>query len=336
MQIVNLRQRDPAWLQWRREGITATDASILLGTHPHKTPWRLWAEKTGYALPEDLSNNPHVQRGVELEDLARMTVETHWGDILLPVCVQSSISPILRASLDGLNANGEPVELKCPGQSTWEQVQVHGEASEAFRLYYPQVQHQINITGASKGWLVFFFEGAFKSFEIKRDDKLIQEIEAQADKFWKFVEKKKEPPKDPERDIFIPKGVSVANWIYEAQTYRMFEDKVQALKSEMDELRERQKASLENMKALMGDFYNADYCGVKITKYAANGRIDYKKVVEEKLPDLPSVELEQFRGEQEVRCRVSITESLTPKSIVDPEAVEPVKDLPIEVESFYW
>lgn len=48
MKIVNLSQREEDWLDWRRQGVTATDAAILLNRSPYKTRWRLWAEKTGY------------------------------------------------------------------------------------------------------------------------------------------------------------------------------------------------------------------------------------------------------------------------------------------------
>ncbi|MDF5232827.1 YqaJ viral recombinase family protein, partial [Vibrio parahaemolyticus] len=64
MKIVNLSQRSEQWLEWRKGGITATDACILLNRSPYKTEWRLWAEKTGYAREVDLSLNPLVRQGV--------------------------------------------------------------------------------------------------------------------------------------------------------------------------------------------------------------------------------------------------------------------------------
>lgn len=44
MKIINLPQRDKDWHDWRRKGITASDAAVLLGRSPYKTKWRLWAE----------------------------------------------------------------------------------------------------------------------------------------------------------------------------------------------------------------------------------------------------------------------------------------------------
>src|SRR5690606_258328 len=135
MKIIDLSQRDDLWKDWRRQGITASDAAILLGRSPYKTLWRLWAEKTGYATEEDLSGNPLVQQGIRNEDLARQAFEARHDDLLLPVCVESIKHPLMRASLDGLRENGEPVELKCPSKATWEQVCAKGEDSDAFQLY---------------------------------------------------------------------------------------------------------------------------------------------------------------------------------------------------------
>ena len=49
MKIVDLSQRSPDWLRWRAQGVTASEAAVVLGRSPYKTPWRLWAERTGLA-----------------------------------------------------------------------------------------------------------------------------------------------------------------------------------------------------------------------------------------------------------------------------------------------
>jgi len=69
-----------------------------------------------------LSRNPFVQRGIALEDQARQSFEDRHSTILLPLCVQSDEYPILRASLDGLSNEDEPVELKVPTDKTYKDV----------------------------------------------------------------------------------------------------------------------------------------------------------------------------------------------------------------------
>ena len=143
MKIVNLPQRGDDWLEWRREGLTASNAAVLLDRSPYKTRWRLWAEKTGYAREADPGTNPLVRRGIENEDRARRAFEEKHDDTLLPVCVESRRHPLMRASLDGLGEDGTPVELKCPGASVWQTVCSAKTDSEAYRLHCPQVQHQL-------------------------------------------------------------------------------------------------------------------------------------------------------------------------------------------------
>ena len=41
MKIVDVTQRSPEWLRWRARGVTASEAAIVLGRSPYKTPWRL-------------------------------------------------------------------------------------------------------------------------------------------------------------------------------------------------------------------------------------------------------------------------------------------------------
>lgn len=336
MKVLDLTQRGEDWQKWRQGGVTATDAIILVGRSPYKTFWRLWAEKTGYAIPEDLSNNPHVIRGLRLEDTARMALEKKLGDILLPVCVESDANPTLRASLDGLTSAGEPTELKCPSETTWNDVVQHGERSEAYKLYYPQVQHQICVTGSAKGWLAFYFDGQLKVFEVVRDNGMIQEIEAQADIFWNYVQSRKEPQKDPERDIFLPKGDVAESWMYAAQEYRFYETEIQAMAARLEELREKQASSVAALKSLMGDYKHADFCGVKLTKYAVPGRVDLKKFLEHNPGKVSAEEIEKFRSARETRCRVSLSGAMALSSISDPEILESVRDLPLAVESCYF
>lgn len=336
MKIVNLSQREEDWLEWRRQGVTATDVTILLNLSPYKTPWRLWAEKTGYARECDLSLNPLVRKGIENEDVARRAFEEKYDDMLLPACVESAQYPIMRASLDGLRDNGEPVELKSPSAKVWEEVCAKKTNSKTYRLYYSQVQHQILVTRAKQGWLVFYFEGQIQEFQIPQDKAMIKEILIKAKKFWQQVVNKKEPDKDPERDLYIPKGDEVNRWIAAAEAYRLYDAEILTLKQRLSELQERQKPYLEAMKSLMGEYFHTDYCGVMVTRYKTVGRVNYKKLLAEKASGVKSEDIDQYREKSSERCRVTVTGSVKPRYIVDEEVLSPLNDLPDEVETFYW
>lgn len=335
MKVVNFSQGDDDWLEWRRQGVTATDAAILLGLSPYKTIWRAWAEKSGYAREVDLSLNPLVRHGRENESLARAAFEAKLNDILLPICAESTQHPIIRASLDGLTSCGRPVELKCPSVKTWNDVLAHGEQSDAFKLYYPQVQQQLLVTEASDGWLGFYRDGQLESFPIRRDDSMIQEIVAKAIDFWKLVQDKKEPPKDPEKDLYIPSGYEADRWITEAEAYRTYQEQVAAVKEQLKELEALQKPHLEAMKTLMGQYYHADYAGVMVTRYHASGRVNYSQLLADKAAGITDSDIEKYRGKASERCRVTVTESLKPRYIIDEDALAPLENVPEEGSCYF-
>ncbi len=56
------------WLAARKQDVTASDASTLLGINPYKTPFELWAEKTG--RKPDAEDNDVFRRGRAMEFIA--------------------------------------------------------------------------------------------------------------------------------------------------------------------------------------------------------------------------------------------------------------------------
>ena len=114
MKVINVSQRSDAWRQWRAQGVSASEAAVIMNRSPYKTPWRLWAEKTGLVLEQDFSNNPLNPRGIQQEPVALQHFEDKHGVLLLPLCGESNRYPLMRASFDGLSEGNEPVEIKCP------------------------------------------------------------------------------------------------------------------------------------------------------------------------------------------------------------------------------
>ncbi|MGS1095834.1 YqaJ viral recombinase family nuclease [Aquamicrobium terrae] len=55
-----------AWLDARKQDVTASVAGVLLGIHPYQTPYGLWAEKSGRVASDD-ADNPVLRRGRLLE-----------------------------------------------------------------------------------------------------------------------------------------------------------------------------------------------------------------------------------------------------------------------------
>jgi putative phage-type endonuclease len=324
MKIVDVTQRSPEWLRWRAQGVTASEAAIVLGRSPYKTPWRLWAERTGLAREPDLSANPHVQRGVTREDWARKAFEERHGTLLLPLCGESEDHPVLRASFDGIADDGSPVELKVPAERTFAEVSAKKTEAPAFRLYWPQVQHQLFVAGAERGWLVFFGgPERLLEFPVERDEAFLSgELVPVCLQFWEAVAKRKEPLRDPALDLYIPVGEELDHWSVLAGEYR---DLLRE-KARLDALLKESKEDLDRIEtalfAMMGGFLAAEAAGLKVTRFLQKGAIDYGKALKALIPDLDAAVLEAYRRKSSERVRVTAQDEETATIPFDGQAVD--------------
>ena len=302
MNVIDLAQRSPAWHQWRKAGVTASDACVLMGS-PYKTPWRLWAEKRGLLIEPDISGNPNVQRGIREEPIARRRYEERHGDLLLPVCAESSENPILRASFDGVTNEGRPVEIKAPSEKGFREAVRLGMESELYQRYHAQVQTQIYVAEADGGVLSLTFGDAYLDLPVFRNEALIRDIVHQAEDFWERVTTGKEPPLDPERDAFTPKGKDASLWESLSAEYRKLETRKLSLQREIKSLEGPLSKVEERLLDLMGDFCIADTDGLRISRYLQQGSIDYKAAISALIPDLLDDALEGFRRSPSERVR---------------------------------
>lgn len=302
MNVVDLAQRTPAWHAWRKSGVTASDACVLMGS-PFKTPWKLWAEKRGLLLEDDLSGNPHVQRGIREEPIARKRYEERHGELLLPVCAESSELPIIRASFDGIRDDGQPVEIKAPSEKGFLEAVQLGTESILYRRYYTQVQTQIFVADAEGGILSLISGDDFLDLPVPRDDALIERIVEQAIWFWACVDKGEEPPLDAERDTFQPKGDVARQWLNLADDYRRFETKKADLAQQLKALEGPIAKVEERLLDLMGDFFIADAGGLRVSRFIQQGSIDYKAALKAFQPDIRDDRLNTYRRKPSERVR---------------------------------
>jgi putative phage-type endonuclease len=311
MRLVDLTQRTPAWHAWRMEGVTASEAPVLLGS-PFKTVWRLWAEKRGLVLEADLSRNPHVQRGLREESDARRRYEERHGDLLLPLCAESSREPILRASFDGLTDSGRPVELKAPTEANFRNAVAYGEQSVLYQRYYAQVQTQIFVAEADAGVLSLHLGRDCLDLDVPRDEACIGRIVEAAQAFWDRVRSGKEPPPDPERDLYRPAGTDLATWQRLAGDYRRLERERQTLATRLKAL----DAALSDLEppllALMGGFLLADAEGLRITRFLQQGAVDYKAALKALRPDTAESDLNAYRRTAAERVRITVRPAAGP------------------------
>lgn len=142
VEILDLDQTTDEWLNWRNQGIGSSDVALLMSPEPvfDRTVGTLWKQRVGYERAVEL-DNPHIQRGKELEPIIRDEVNRILETDFKPVCVQRKDTPYLRASLDGIDFGIDAIlEIKSPSDKVFEKYLKTWEIPEN---YYLQMQYQM-------------------------------------------------------------------------------------------------------------------------------------------------------------------------------------------------
>lgn len=271
MDILDLTQGSPEWHSLRKLKITATDAAVIMGVSPWKTKAQLYKEKLSDEV-EDYKS-PAMQRGLELEPHARELFAVKTGIETFPAVV---VKDIFMASLDGLSlSHKEMVEIKCPGKKD------HSIAQEG-RIpehYYPQLQHQMYVTGLHQCYY-FSFDGTDGVILIvKRDDSYIEQMVQKELEFYESV-LTRTPPK--EKENFIQRDDQ--EWYEVSSKWKIITSTIKDLERQEEEVRKR-------LIELCGESSCLGY-GVSVTRIQRKGSVDYSRI-----PELKGVDLSQYKKE---------------------------------------
>ena len=182
--IVNLQQGTPAWSEWRSQGIGASDAPAIMGENPWKNATQLLREKCGV---KQNGSNAAMDRGTELEPEARTHYEIKFGVQVVPACLQSVRFEWLRASVDGLAADGSAVvEIKC-GETVYRN---SASSRKVPKYYFGQLQHILAVTCLpSIDFWCYLPNRPEVHFQVPRDDSYIEQLLDAEHLFWQQVVK---------------------------------------------------------------------------------------------------------------------------------------------------
>jgi hypothetical protein len=124
-------------------------------------------------------------------------------------------------------------------------------------------------------------------------------------RFWGLVQTKKEPPKCPEQDCFVPKGEAQYRWTSLSRQYCSAHAEVVRLENHIKSLKEEMRDAQSKLVAMMGNYAHADYAGVKLSRYMMAGTVDYKQLATDKLGELDEQVLAAYRKSPQERLRIS-------------------------------
>jgi hypothetical protein len=153
--------------------------------------------------------------------------------------------------------------------------------------------------------LYFYHQGQTVAFEIQRDEPFIKLLIATAMDFWAAVKSGREPKKDPERDLYLPKGDDERRWQQLAAYYRQNAVQMDELKVQLKALESAQLALEQHLVQLMGEYLAAEHSGLRVNRFQIQGAIDYKAVLQALLPTVSETVLDSYRKPASQRVRIT-------------------------------
>ncbi len=276
----DLEQGTAEWLSLRTSKITSTDASIIMGVNHWKTKIQLYHEK----LSDNVVNfvNERMKRGNDLEPIARELFCIQNGIEVFPRVV---VKDWAMASLDGMSECGKYiVEIKCPGEKD------HALALEGKipQHYYPQLQHQLYVTGLQSIFYYSFDGTDGITVLVNRDDSYIEKMVEEEKKFYQCIVNK--IPPEPSENDYIERDDEL--WNQCASQWKYVTEQIKSLEKEEDHLR-KQLIFLSTDSNTRGN-------GISLCKIQRKGQIVYDTI-----PELKGVDLDKYRKEPTTSWRIT-------------------------------
>lgn len=268
---------DKEQIIWRRNGIGSSDAAVVMGVSPWRTPYQLWQEKVyGDSLQLD---NSSMKRGRDLEETARQEFEKMIGTLVAPDCLVHPNIDWMRASVDGISADKKVlVEIKCPNQ------QDHFGAvnKKVPEKYWPQVQHQLEVTGLDEMYYFSFDGKKGVIVEVKRDQAYLDGLMEEESRFWQLVQKREAPQLTEDDYICMDDNEEWKKLAQEWLQIKALEDKEKQTRSRLIALSQGR---------------NAKGCGVSLQHQLCSGAVDYSAI-----PELKGIDLSMYRKKPFEKC----------------------------------
>ena len=184
------------WLEYRKQGIGGSDASVVCGINRYKSPVELWLDKTDQLPPQEAGEAAYW--GTQLEPFVRAEFTKRTGIEVKQFkhLLQSEEHPFMLANLDGI------CEVSDVGTCIFE-----AKTASAYKAgewedtipdeYQLQIQHYMAVTGYAGAYIAVLIGGnTFRWKFVERDEELISMLIELEAAFWNYVQDLTPPPLD--------------------------------------------------------------------------------------------------------------------------------------------
>lgn len=267
------------WLNSRRRGITATDATAILGLSPWKTPLGVWLDKVD---PQPEEHAYRYDRGHALEGPLAAEYARRTGAIMErpPLILAHPDHPLLLASVDWLAHTPEGTHIvECKTAYDWTEW-ADGNVPDAYAC---QVLHQLTVTGLDRAVIFADVAGQIETRTIPRDESWVQTHIPVLLRWWAdHVETRTPPPIDPYRDYALLNRVWLPDPAEETYADDAVLGSVGAFCALRDRAKEREgtmtqlKAQVRQYMGTAGVLLHPD-TGRKVASITANGSLLIRK-----------------------------------------------------------
>jgi len=283
------KEEKAVWHLARSKGIGGSEVPVVLGLSPYKTPYELWAEKTGKVVPEDISGLPHIKRGHMAETACRMLVERDLATSFKPKTWQIEGTPF-RCSDDGYSLDREELlEIKAMGKAAHEATRDEKIIPEHYRV---QCQWNLMVSGAKLCRFISYRPEENERAEIMvyPDPKEWEVLKEAALKFWALVQSDTPPPLS-DRDYKVVRDGGFKDLSLQ---YANLKAMAEQLSNQIAEVEAKLKAFDPDARALKNEY-------VRIVRSTRLGSVDYKSAFKEH-----KIDTEKYRGKPTQVCTISV------------------------------
>ena len=184
------------WLEYRKQGIGGSDASVVCGINRYKSLVELWMEKTNQLSAQEAGEAAYW--GTQLEPLVRAEFNKRTGiEVnLANYILQSEEHPFMLANLDGICE--VPDVGTCIFEAKTASAYKAGEWEDTIPDEYAlQIAHYMAVTGYAGAYIAVLIGGnTFKWKFVERDEELISMLIELESAFWNHVQDGTPPPLD--------------------------------------------------------------------------------------------------------------------------------------------
>ena len=184
------------WLEYRKQGIGGSDASVVCGVSRYKSPVELWMEKTDQLPAQEAGESAYW--GTLLEALVRAEFTKRTGIEVKQVnqLLQSEDHTFMMANLDGICE--VPDFGTCIFEAKTASAYKAGEWEDTIPDEYQlQVQHYMAVTGYQGAYIAVLIGGnTFRWKFVERGEELISMLIELESAFWNHVQSSTPPPLD--------------------------------------------------------------------------------------------------------------------------------------------